>query len=239
MKQLVAIKPDGTITYLPYTIGARGFPNWKGRYFISSKQCQRAGIDPKNLIEKPPTHETEQFYLRMGINPDGIELIDVDEFEARRIRQAKEAETARLADMSPARRALEERINKGLREWDKVDEQLWRAERAAHSSDEDGWDTACRLRASARALAEKIMTEFPEATAIRKAKQLRLKADETRRKSKGALTYDADGWIDAAEQKRRHDEMLAKASEIEAEADRIEKEVYAAVETQGTASTAA
>lgn len=59
--------------------------------------------------------------------------------------------------------------------------------------------------------------KFPAAKAAEDAQALRDKAAHLREIAAGALTYDADGMLDAAAQQARHDELIAQAEAVEAQ----------------------
>lgn len=60
--------------------------------------------------------------------------------------------------------------------------------------------------------------EYPDAATEERRERLRAQAEHERSLAVGALTYDADGWLSPEDQQRAHDEHIAKAEAIEAEA---------------------
>lgn len=64
--------------------------------------------------------------------------------------------------------------------------------------------------------------KYPADAAKREAAKLRDKADHKRSLAKGALTYDCDGWLSAADQNASHDEFMAEAAALEAQAAALE-----------------
>lgn len=75
--------------------------------------------------------------------------------------------------------------------------------------------------ASAKAALASWREKYPAAARAERKADLATAAAHQRHLAAGALTYDADGWIDAAAQQRRHDEFLAEAKRLEAEAGKI------------------
>lgn len=63
--------------------------------------------------------------------------------------------------------------------------------------------------------------DYPAAAKAERKTSLLHRADEDERKAKDALGYDSDGWLDAAARQARHDEMMAKATAIRAEAEAL------------------
>ena len=51
--------------------------------------------------------------------------------------------------------------------------------------------------------------------------ELRAKAEKERELAQGALFYDSDGWLDEAARQARHDEFIARAEALEAEATNL------------------
>jgi hypothetical protein len=84
------------------------------------------------------------------------------------------------------------------------------------------------LNRARKALAE-WRAQHPREAAMETAANLRAQADDLERKAQGALTYDADGWLSAADRQRRHDEWMTEAEENRSQAARIE-ELEAAME---------
>lgn len=61
--------------------------------------------------------------------------------------------------------------------------------------------------------------DYPEAGRDEKRSNLLASAESMERQAKGALTYDADGWISPNEQQKRHDEGMVKAANLRTEAE--------------------
>lgn len=78
------------------------------------------------------------------------------------------------------------------------------------------------ILAEADAALKAWQAKYPAAAAREKAAILRAKADHQDSLAKGALVYDADGWLSAEDQERRAAEFKAEAAKLRAEADRLE-----------------
>lgn len=76
------------------------FPHAGNVWFVSQGACAACGIDPKGsrLNTKEPTPATAHLYLRMGVNPCGVELVSESEYSGRRAAAAAEKRIAVAAD---------------------------------------------------------------------------------------------------------------------------------------------
>ena len=76
-----------------------------------------------------------------------------------------------------------------------------------------------------RMAAEKALAEwkvnYPEAVKAERKSNLLTSAENTKRKASDALCFDADGWLDEAERQKRHDEYMAQAESMTAEANKL------------------
>ena len=140
----------------------------------------------------------EDWFARVGLR-DGLEVISADEYRAR-----KESE------LTPSQRARRE-----------INTLYARAEAALNSDSENNVVDYHLLKSQADKLLADWMATYPEDAKAEKREELKEQAEELRRKAKGALLYhlrcsrDADGWL------TRHDEYMAKANELEQQADNI------------------
>ena len=65
---------------------------------------------------------------------------------------------------------------------------------------------------------------YPGATRRERAAHLRAQADHQRELATGALVYDCDGSFSPAYQQQRHDEFIAAAAKLDAQAAEMEVE---------------
>jgi len=61
----------------------------------------------------------------------------------------------------------------------------------------------------------------PVEAAAEEAQALHAQAEALRNRARGALTYDADGWLGPDDQQRAHDEDMTKADELDAQASAL------------------
>lgn len=74
----------------------------------------------------------------------------------------------------------------------------------------------CRARQALEAAEAEWRKSYPGAAAEADAQARKDRASHLRHLAAQALTYDADGWLSAAEQQRRHDAYMAEAANLEA-----------------------
>lgn len=141
---------------------------------------------------------------QLGENESGLLVMDSAEYTA-------QERAAAEAAMTPAQR-------------DKIEiEKLYaQAERLENSDSEDNVSGPIRLRAQARKLQAKWEAKYAPEASKAKAESLREQARRERETAVGALTYDADGWLSAEDQQRRHDEHMTRAAQVEAQAAELE-----------------
>jgi len=99
-----------------------------------------------------------------------------------------------------------------------------KAERLANSQSEDNVSGPIRMRIEADRRLKEWRVKYPKAAALEHASNLHSQAEHQRHLGRGAMTYDADGWISPEGQEKRRDECFAKANRLDAEAARIEAE---------------
>ena len=206
---------DGKIKLsIPYELTG-GFPNFQGKYLVSKEACGAGGIDPKTLVSKVPISATEKYYLRMGVNPDGNEIIDDDDYRERGSRLQVERESVRRAALTPEQRSLEDKIREGLEAWNEIDRLQYLSHKAlTRDTDDMNVDRGYRLQAEASSKAKVWAEKYPEAAAVRRAEQMKSQATELQRQAVGALLYDADGWLSKEDQKKSHDSLMRQAAEL-------------------------
>jgi hypothetical protein len=88
------------------------------------------------------------------------------------------------------------------------------AERIAESGRENNVTEPIRLRARADKMLREWRERYPIEARKERQRELIEKAEHQEELAKGALIYDADGWISSAEQQKRHDDFIAKANEL-------------------------
>lgn len=138
-------------------------------------------------------------YAKIGTMPSGLIVIDQQEY----LRQQRENRT-------PAQK-----------ERDRINGLYAKADRVANSNSEDNVWLPMQLRGQADKALAKWREDYPEEAKAERKAALMADAAELRSKAVGALTYDADGWLDNAAQQARHDEYISKAEAIEAQANNL------------------
>lgn len=109
-----------------------------------------------------------------------------------------------------------------IRERQEIERMMERAEVIIQGEDEDydrGAGYALRHQAEQRLAAWR--ERYPAAAAEEDAMQLEDKAAHLRDLAVGALVYDADGWLSAEEQQKRHDGLEAEAAALDRQAVEI------------------
>lgn len=141
-------------------------------------------------------------FMRIGENAGGRTVVNKTEADRREHEEW-------LANRSPA----ELRRVELAAMWSNV-------ERCDRSQDDVEYD---RLRFAAQSAQEKFHAEFPAELKADQVPQLRARAEHARHLASGAMTYDADGWLDAQEQERRAAKYRDEAAELDRQADDLEK----------------
>lgn len=96
----------------------------------------------------------------------------------------------------------------------KIDALLAKADCIENSTSEDNVMVPAQLRAEASKLHADWVKKYPKAAqAERRAKRLG-QADHLEHLAKGALLYDADGWLDEKARQARHDKLMAEATAL-------------------------
>jgi len=137
------------------------------------------------------------------------EVAEIVYREARKLEAAYKEECDRIANLPEYRERRE------------IDALYAEADRIERSDSENNVILPMQLRSRAKQRLAAWREKYPEAAQAEKATSLMRRAAELRYKAVGALLYDADGLLNRAEQDRRHDKMIAKAEEMEAQARAI------------------
>jgi outer membrane lipoprotein-sorting protein len=106
-------------------------------------------------------------------------------------------------------------------EWGKICELREKANRIANSDREDNVQTPILLRKDADELEKQWRIKYQGASREQDAQRLEEKADREEEIAKGALVYDADGWLSSSEQQKRHDGHMAQATEYRNQAKNL------------------
>jgi hypothetical protein len=223
MSTLHVIKDGVQKVSIPYRL-TNGFPNFQGKYLVSKTITSEDGVDPKDLVKKAPTPASAKYYLRLGMNPDGNELIDDEDLQIRKNQVRDCAEKARRDSLIPEQRSREDRIREGFAAYEEIEHLFALSYKVLHH-DTDGMnvDMGYRLQAQAQNKAHEWALKYPEAANQRKAQALRSDAAHERDLAVGALTYDCDGSLSREDQQNRHDACMNRASELEVKATELEK----------------
>ena len=137
-----------------------------------------------------------------GDNPSGLVVMDADDYH-------EQQAAAREAALTPAQRERRE-INQVRRS-------------AAPYKDSDPGHYYNGLNKADRMLAE-WRAKYPDEHRREQAEKLRSMAARERELAVGALSYDCDGSLSAEARQARHDEMMAKASDYDRQADELSGE---------------
>ena len=186
------IRADGTIWYL-------------GNPIIDGKAAEADGIGRADIAAKIKAKNWDSlrpYMATMGLSSTGMEVLTAEEYDAR----TKAARASHLAE------------HPELAERQAIAALYARAEQADEALDDNNVERACRLRAEADRRLAAWREQYPAAAAEEDRKRLLDEATRLERLAGGALTYDMDGSISPAEQKRRHDAMMAEAAALRARA---------------------
>jgi len=117
---------------------------------------------------------------------------------------------AKAAAITPAQR---DRIE--------INKMYAKASAIEQSDSEDNVSEPMRIRSAARTMLAAWSIKYPADAAAEEKAKLISKAADLRSKAVGALMYDCDGSLSEADQQARHDDMIAQAVAIEAEAAKL------------------
>lgn len=114
-------------------------------------------------------------------------------------------------------------ITPAQRERNEIGNLYCEAERIANSDSEDNVWLPMQLQGKADQKLKAWRETYPAEARKEKANGLRSKAARERDLASGAQSYDSDGWLSKEDQKKRHDDHLAKARGLEKQAAELEK----------------
>jgi len=195
------IHADGTV-WLPTVKGNGPLIN------SSAAGFDRAVIEPllrAGKYDQIPTN----LYARLGANEGGLVVMYAEEYDRERRAEAK----AHL-DAHPE-----------IRERQEITALF---EHGHHINDEWGDDAdtgeGFRLIAEAERRLAAWREKYPEAAREERAENLIAKAEHEESIAKGALTFDADGWLSSKDQQKRYDEHMAKAADLRKQAEEVRQD---------------
>lgn len=153
----------------------------------------------KNQASKIPA----ECLAKIGISESGLEVVEAAEYDKRNA-----PVVVPLTEAQNARR--------------KISNMFDHAEARLRDNDDCNTMDHYRMMAEARNALAAWREKYPAEANKEKADALRREAANIRRLAAGALLYDCDGSLSAADQQHRHDEMMIEARGIEAQANEIE-----------------
>lgn len=157
------------------------------------------------------TPEIEAMGMRIGDNGNGLVVRWLDDIRAEEQAKAAAEYNALPADVRAAR---EERLA--------IDDLYRRAYKSLNrDTDDDNVDRGYRLQAEADRRLAAWKTQYPAAAKEERRAELLAQAKHEEDLASGALTYDCDGSFSPEYQQQRHDEMMAKAAAIRAQAAKL------------------
>jgi hypothetical protein len=141
----------------------------------------------------------EDVYAHIGTNPSGLVVISQTDYRDQV-----------LAARTPAQ-AERERIH-----------ALYRKANARYNASDDcNVMDYYKIKEQADADMKTWREKYPEDAKEEKRTNLKAQADEERHLAQGALVYDSDGWLNEAARQTRHDEFIAKAVDLESQANNL------------------
>ena len=192
------------------TIKADGTVWVKGMPLLDSQSAgaKEIGIDRLTALTRAKDYANipADAFARIGTNPSGLIVISQAEYRA----QDKAKIDAAKAARTPAQV-----------ERDRIRGLYRKAYQRRDASDDDNVMDYYRIRGQADAALAKWREQYPEDAKEERRAELRARADKQRELAQGALFYDSDGWLDDAARQARHDEFIAKAEALEAEATNL------------------
>lgn len=142
-------------------------------------------------------------YAKMGKSETGLMVMTCSDYDAskRQEREAYEEQHPEIVE----RRAISALFAEAERIIDR-------------NAEEDDTGRGYNMRAEASKRLAAWREKYPEASKEEDRQHLIRKAEHEESMAVGALTYDADGWIDSAGQQKRHDEFIANAKALREQA---------------------
>lgn len=199
-----SVKRNGEIKLvLPFEIRANG-TLWSknGLPLLDSEAADFVAMGKEKILElahaKRWADIPDGCFARVGLNPSGL-LVE---------------------DLQAAREAAEAARTPAQKERSRISEMYYRADRLANSASENNVAGPMMIRAEAAAALAKWRKDYPDEAREEDARKIDAQADREEELAAGALLYDADGSIsdEGFETIDRHDEHMAKASELRAKA---------------------
>jgi len=141
----------------------------------------------------------EDVYARIGTNPSGLVVISQTDYRDQV-----------LAARTPAQV-----------ERDRIHTLYRKANARYNASDDCNVMDYYKIKGQADAAMKVWVEKYPEDAKEEKRADLMAQADELRHLAQGALLYDSDGWLNEAERQKRHDEFIAKAVDLESQANNL------------------
>jgi hypothetical protein len=186
-----SVRADGTV-WLPTKKGVGPLVNSTAQGF--DRDAIMALVEAGKFDEIPSS-----MIAKIGENEGGLVVRYADEYD-RELRADIEA------SLTPADH---ERI--------RISGLYAKAERLEHASYYDP-SAICRARSEAEMAHAKWREDYPDAAREESADNLDARAEHEEDLARGAMVYDADGWLDNAAQQARHDEFMAKAAALRRQA---------------------
>lgn len=196
-----SVKRNGEIKMVhPFEVRANGTLWSKGMPLLDSEAADFIALGKEKILElahaKRWADIPDGCFARVGLNPSGL-LVE---------------------DLQAAREAAEAARTPAQKERRRISEMYYRADRLANSASENNVAGPMIIRAEADAALAKWRKDYPDEAREEDARKIDAQADREEELAAGALLYDADGSISDDEQQKRHDEHMAKASELRAKA---------------------
>jgi hypothetical protein len=186
------ILADGTIRLMPPPAG-------KPLPVTNMAACMRLGLDAKTVARQGSPAEC---LAHLGENEGGLVVV-TGAAEKARIEAERRAYLA-----TPEGKANQARIE--------VDRMFASAERLRNYPGE-----YFPAKMDAEDALKAWQAKYPDAARRERAARLRSQADHQRELATGALVYDCDGSFSSAYQQKRHEEFMAKAADLDAQAAEI------------------
>lgn len=196
-----SVKRNGEIKMVhPFEVRANGTLWSKGMPLLDSEAADFIALGKEKILElahaKRWADIPDGCFARVGLNPSGL-LVE---------------------DLQAAREAAEAARTPAQEERRRISEMYYRAARLANSASENNVAGPMMIRAEADAALAKWRKDYPDEAREEDARKIDAQADREEELAAGALLYDADGSISDDEKQKRHDEHMAKASELRAKA---------------------
>jgi hypothetical protein len=177
---------------------------------VNSSEYERLGFTKEQIADWARNGEFEKIpaeaFCYEGMNPGGLEVITQDELQARAQRKWKERTPAQI-------------------ERDTINDLFYKAGKEEDNPNDSIMYWKYRNEATSRL--EQWKKDYPNDWIKEQAEDLVAEAKEEESLASGALTYDADGWIDEKEQWKRHDEHIAKAKSYREQAKELLENITA------------